>query len=534
MRPFLIAMFLLFGGTSRAQEPHTAIPVHSALTPKLPAPIGEFTSTPPEFTLIPHGKGARHGRAWVRTVGDGLLIAGKMEGGPPDFPGDKNEILLKDHVEIWLATSREVEMPEVGWANYFGETTLPKGSDSCAEWQPVLQGENDTRKNCRDWADRQLRYRRYLKRLFVRQWLVAPGVSIESFATPAYREILTRFGGEQEVYVNEGPRLLKPQGDVRTWITNDGSGYSFQIFVPFTALPPLSSLKLSELYLMVDVFGPAPTGKKTGAYSTSSPARAYGDPKSFTALRLDSPANYRLTPCDLPLMGLDRRKELSEDDPTHDAWFMPSTNPESPYESEIFILINDINSSRYEPDGLSPGIRLTHYFWKNVGPEEWVCGPPLSYRNHSQFESFPYLVSKVGFSTKRLPDGDLLIKTGPRVYNWESQAQCGACPYTQLKIFDLRKDAKLFGALGLGDQIDGSSLISQDFTMSPDWSEVTQYDKKTDQNGEPGPWSSTTYCLAVDTKQYQTSVHVYKPCGHKDNVQPPNPPVLKELRDWQN
>jgi hypothetical protein len=534
MRPFLIAMFLLFSGTARAQEPPAPIIVHPAPTAKPPEPVGEFTKTPPDITLIPHGDRARHGRVWVRSVGDGLLIAGKMEGGEPVFPKDKNEILSKDHIEIWLATSTDVEMPEVGWANYWGETLLPKGSISCADWQPVRQGDNDTREKCREWADRQLRYRRSLKRLFVRQWVVAPGFSIESFATPAYHELLTRFGGENEVYVNDGPKLLKPRGDVRTWITNEGSGYSFQVFVPFSALPPLPWLKLSELRLMVDVFGPAPTGKKTGAYSTSSPARIYGDPKTFNALRLDSPVNYRLTPCNLPLLGTDKREELSEDDPTHDAWFVPSTNPESPYESEIFILINDINSSRYEPSGLSPGIRLTHYFWNNVGPEEWVCGPPLSYQNHRQFERFPFVVSKEGFSTRRLADGDLLVRTGPRVYNWGSQGQCGACPYTQLKIFDLRKDAKLFGALGLGDQIDGSSLISQDFNMSPDWSEVTQYDKKTDGDGEPGPWSSTTYCLAVDTKQYETSVHVYKPCGHKDNVQPPNPPVLKELRDWQN
>lgn len=252
---------------------------------------------------------------------------------------------------------------------------------------------------------------------------------------------------------------------------------------------------------------------------------------------MDPPVNYRLTPRNLPLRGLDRREELSEDEPSHPAWSVPEHESGSSYESEAFILINDIDSSRYEPGGLSPGVRQTHYFWNSVGPEEWVCGPPLSYREHSEVASFPYGVSKEGFSTKRLPDGDLLIKTGPRVYNWESQAQCGACPYAELKIFDLRKDGKIFGALSLGDRMDGpcpGCLLSQDFTTSPDWSEITQYDEKADENSEPSPWSSTTYCLTVDTKQYETSVHVYKPCGHKDNVQPPNPPVLKELRDWQS
>jgi len=93
---------------------------------------------------------------------------------------------------------------------------------------------------------------------------------------------------------------------------------------------------------------------------------------------------------------------------------------------------------------------------------------------------------------------------------------------------------KIFTALSLGERMYGrcpACFMSQDFTVSPDWSQVTKYDEKEDENGEHGPWSSTAYCLTVDTKENETSAHVYKPCGHKDNVQPPDPPVLKELRD---
>ncbi len=540
MRPFFVAMLLL-GVTARAQEQPAPIIVHPAQAGEFPVSMGDFTNTPPDITLIPHGEGARQGQIWVRKASDGLLVVGKMDGGAPHFPKDRNEILSKDHIEIWVAGSPDVEMPEVGWADYFGENSLPNGADSCAEMYqglPDSANPKDIERKCRNWADRQLRYRGYLKRLFVRQWLVAPGYSIESFATPAYHEILTRFGGEKAMYVNGGPSVLKPRGDVRMWMSTDQSGYSFQILVPFRALPPLSSMKLSDLYFLVDVFSPAASDEKTGAYATSSTTRVYGDPKTFNALRLDPPVNYHLTPCNLPLLGLDTREELGEKPPSHPAWFVPSTNPATSYEAEAFVLMNDIASNQPDPVELSPGIRLTHYFWNRVAPKEWVCGSPLIYLSHGHSEEFPYTVSKDGFGKKRLPGGDVLIKTGPREYTWGGQGYCGACPYTELAIFDLTKDGKIFRALALGARIDGGCpgcLTSQDFTLSPDWSQVIEYDQKYDQeadeNGDPGPWSSTSYCLAVDTEEYETSFHFYKQCGQKENVQPPNPPVLKELRN---
>ncbi len=41
----------------------------------------------------------------------------------------------------------------------------------------------------------------------------------------------------------------------------------------------------------------------------------------------------------------------------------------------------------------------------------------------------------------------------------------------------------------------------------------------------PGPWSSTTYCLGDSG---------YRECGKKDKVPPPDPPALKELRQGKN
>jgi len=58
-----------------------------------------------------------------------------VDGGPPDFPRNKNLILERDHVAIWLAGAKDPELPPIGWGNQFQEeVTLPTGADSCSDW----------------------------------------------------------------------------------------------------------------------------------------------------------------------------------------------------------------------------------------------------------------------------------------------------------------------------------------------------------------------------------------------------------------
>jgi hypothetical protein len=492
-----------------------------------PAPMGFFTQVPADITLVRHGNGARNGQLWIRTSVEGLFVAGTVDGDLPDFPHTKEQILSKDHVELWLSGSPDIDLPPIGWGDQFGDTVLPKGPDSCADWaKPFARpGAPDLEKMCKDWAALQVRYRAYLKKLFVREWVVSPDYAVESFATPAYDEIQKDFSKLGDDF----PEIMKPKGSVKMFLFPEQSGYSFQISIPFEALPPLPSLSQGELYFSLDVFNAMPAGKNTAAYSTSSPARVNGKADTFNLLRLEVPFRFSLTPCQMPLAGIDKRGAY------HPAWFIPERGPGNEYESEAFILVNDPAGYRYDPAGLSPGVRTTDYFWKDAGPGEWICGPHLTYRKGGQSQSFPYTISEDGFDTRRLPDGDLLIKTGPRVWYSEfGSGQCGACPRTDLRIFDLTKSMKLFGALGLGDVMNSPRLFSQDFTVSPDWSEITEYDLKGDEESQPGSWSSTTWCLKPESEKEQAEGHTYEKCGEKEGVQPPNPPVLKELRNWEN
>jgi hypothetical protein len=184
---------------------------------------------------------------------------------------------------------------------------------------------------------------------------------------------------------------------------------------------------------------------------------------------------------------------------------------------------NDTGGYAEGPEALSPIARPVHYFWHGIAESEWICGPHLSYRKGEKTRNFDVQVDEGGFDVHRLPGGDLLIKVGPRVYGVNSSGQCGACPRTELKILQLSPDMKIHEVLQLGGVIDTGTGVSQDFTVSPDWSQVVQYDQHgLTELGQPQAWSSTTWCFGESK---------YEECGHKDNVTPPDPPVLKELRN---
>jgi len=477
--------------------------------------INEYTSVPPDINLTPQAEGARRGRLLDSNIGKGLLIAGDIEDGPPDFPHNKDSLLAKDHIEIWLAAAVDPALPPIGWGHQFGENTLPNGADSCVDnLEAPRDSSPEALRACREWAAKQQKYRRYFQRLFLRQWVLAPDYAIESYAAPAYEEIASRFASKQEI-----PELLKPRGTPRFWYSPSAKGYTFQVLIPYGIFPPLPSLDLRNLRLLVDVFSAAPAGKKMGTFSGSSPVRVWAKPETFNSLHIDPPRVFRMTPCDLPLSGTDIYGKV------RDAWFIPQEEQKGEYESDAFLIVNGAAGYRYEPAGLSPNVRPIHDFWISVRPGEWVCGPQLAHKKDNQGTVFKQRVEAEGLATHRLPNEDLLVKIGPLVsYSEFGSGQCGTCPRTELDVYRLTPDNKIYEALKLGDVIAelGPSPQAQDFTVSPDWSQITEYDQEQDdEKGTPGTWSSTTYCLK--------NSH-YEKCGNKSDVVPPNPPILKELR----
>lgn len=525
MRSLRTVLLLFAASTLFAQNPPISVPQMQPTV--LEGSVAAFKSMPPDITLIPHGPGARNGHLWIRNIGYALVIAGEVFGGPPDFPKNQNWILSKDHIEVWLAAASDVPMPVIGWGNQFDQNEFPKGPDSCADFGKGEPGAPDPiaqrQKKCREWVATQQRYRPVFKRLFMRQWLLTDYYSVESYATPAFEAITRNFASDQGPYSEEVPAMLKPQGKVqiwvsRDWVSHDRPAYTFQIVIPYTSFPPLPTLEVRDLRLMVDVFSPAPVGKKMGPFSTSSPLRVFGKPETFNAIRLDPARTFKMTPCDLGLAGADKYRD------EHPGWFIPHVDESLGWQSDAFILVNESRGYAYEPEGLSPVVRPIHNFWHPMATGEWVCGPDLAYRKGETFKHLGETVGEEGFDAKRMPDGTLLIKSGPRVYGSEfGSGQCGACPRVDMRLFAVDKDFKLYEALDLGGLIDTGTGQSEDFTISDDWVKVTQFEEEpmTD-SGDPAPWSATTWCLESNE---------YEKCDEKKDVQPPDPPVLKELRN---
>jgi TonB family protein len=527
LRIIPLLFFFSIAAPAWAQEagaqPAAPVVVHPIQLVGWPKSIDQFTNVPPDITLVPRGAGARHGQLWIRTVSSypnvGLCIAGKVDGGQPFFPHARDLILSKNHIEIWLAGSRDVDLPEMGWNAQSEQVKLPKGAESCADWANNAVGEaGDLVKGCQEWAASQVRYRQYFQRLFVRQWLLAPDDQIESFATPAFAHIAGSYTRDQL------DQFMKPQGNLHVSIFHEPSGYSFVVFIPFEAFPPLPKLDISDLYLLVDVFNAAPAGKKEGVYSTSSPARVWGKAGTFNALRLDPALSFLLTPCKFP---------LSETTQERFTWVLPKLD-KGPYLSKTFIIENKRGcAGSWETGVLSPSVTLSPYFWMDARREigVWVCGPNLTIAKEGKSEAYLDEVSDEGMEYKQMPDGHLLIKFGPSVGGLGGGCGAGqAVPVTDLRIYDLSKDLQLNGALALGDTIDGDTYQAEEFTLSPDWSQVTEYDLLGSTNQAAGTWESNTWCLKANGENGQGG-YVYKNCGSKENVQPPRAQVLPQGSD---
>jgi hypothetical protein len=72
------------------QAPHVTVAEISPTV--IGGSINEYTSAPPDILPTPQGEGSRTGRLWIRNTGKGLLIAGDVEGGAPDFPRDNRRL----------------------------------------------------------------------------------------------------------------------------------------------------------------------------------------------------------------------------------------------------------------------------------------------------------------------------------------------------------------------------------------------------------------------------------------------------------
>ena len=168
-----------------------------------PVPQGIYAA-PPTMSLIPHSPLAHAGSVWLRSTPNGLHIFGRVQASDDNFrwPRQKSEMLSSDHVEVWLAASPDVSMPDIGWGNQFGPNVLASGKDCAKLLTDINNGSVPQIAACERWYNQQTQYRQYLRRLFVRQWLIAGDEStgrahvFEDFASAAWAGLSTSFFSE--------------------------------------------------------------------------------------------------------------------------------------------------------------------------------------------------------------------------------------------------------------------------------------------------------------------------------------------------
>ncbi len=504
---------------------------------------------PPTLTLIPHSPQAHTGKVWLESTDEGLHIWGKVQADEQGFhwPKEKSEMLSSDHVEVWLAGSPDVSMPAIGWGNQFGQDELASLTD-CKQQGDVQRTDTTATEqiqSCERWYNEQVRYREYLPRLFVRQWLLAgagryagggnggtlaTGHSFEDFASTAWA------GLSATLFPEDLPTALKPRqedgfvaetdDEMRQTTRTDGSGkpygwsvrsgYFFHVFIPYSAFPPVQQLKLTDLYLAVDVFSAASAGHKMGEYSSTAPARQWGKPETFNHLQLTVPHAFSFTPCDY---------KIEQDDlygNKHAAWFFPTVPGIDADLHSTVALVNPAGGYMYEPAGISPEASQATYFWKKLANGATVCGPRLAWRNDAEIKRSKFIVDQNYLEAKSLPDGWSLLRSGPSTHTHSQfgSGMCGSCEIVDFDIFAVSPQGEITSALHIDQDLSGEreSPSGADLSIAPDWTKITLYREFEEPNNN---WTSVTYCL---------NGHVFEQCGESKKATPPDPANFKELR----
>jgi len=540
---FAVLAFAVNSPTQIYAQTEAVISVPGISPKDVPQASQNIYATPPTLSLIPHSPQAHSGNIWLRSADDGLHIWGKVEADEQGFhwPQQKSEMLSSDHIEVSLATSTAVPMPEIGWGNQFGTTQLASLKDCANQTDPRTGDAASGVKHCERWYNEQVQYRQDLRRLFVRQWLIAGAAysgshSFEDFASTAYAGLSANF------FPEDLPDALKPKSEGSLTVEiipdfrpetrqnatgaaykyNRKIGYHFHLTIPYTAFPPAQPLRLTDLYLMVDVFSSAPAGHKMGEYSSTAATRQWGQPASFNHIRLGSPRAFSVTPCDFEPEQQDLYGK------SYPAWFFPTQALKDTALRSTFALINPAGGYMYAPASVSPTVELSKYFWKELAAGAVVCGPDLAWRYGSTIKRTKFVVDEEHFEAKTLPDGWTLLRSGPTPSTLSrfGSGQCGSCLVMDFDIYAVSQQGEITPALALHEDLTANEgqPSGADLTIAPDWKQIILYRDIMDpkQTGPTATWTSTTYCL---------DGHVYKQCGESRQAQPPDPPHFKEFRE---
>jgi hypothetical protein len=450
--------------------------------------IGEWDHKAPSFGRY---ESWGHNPIWIARSSQGLVFAGSADALP--LAHDQGELLTKGHLELWLSLSDEIKMPPISWS----------GDDATDD---TCDGYDDSSKlACLQWYRDQAIYRRKLKALFIRMWRIAPNLIEEAHATASYASLT-----EPE---QKSALQLKPSGQlVAKFSVTESQNFTYEILVPWEAFPPADRLHLERVKLALNLVD------SDDVRVTTEPTLGDLRRSAMRSLAVVPPIVVHFTPCEYPLTGMSGEPAF---------FFLGS----SLTVRRAFTFENGLPCcgavTLQEAKAISPYFTLVEHFVQRLGPGEFLCGSPITYKRGSVIQRFPFELGPgpglypglypraqppATLAVLRLPNGTRLIRDGPWLaFQKQTYTMCAACPFTQLTIFSLAPSGEIKEALTLGGRVGDIGLAEYNIEMSSDWRTVTEFRN----NGEM--WVSRKFCLNGET---------YRACGEDSRSPAPTHGLL--------
>jgi hypothetical protein len=487
--------------------------------------LEEWESLSPQFRQAATHR-APAATVWVGSVADGLALAGVTawtapeEGNPDAGLRDGRQVIV-----LRLVDGSETELPPIGWGHQFGFEALER-EEECDQ---LNVGADE----CRDWFRAQGPYRRRLRRLFRRTWVFERGHAGEVEATAAL--------GELDPLARRRLALLEPAElprIVRSRAAGTGAAdpeEAFEILIPWEAFPPIRGLVLSSLRLGVEL--------RVSDPAAEPPEQ---DLEEAELLRFDlaRPRQYVLTPCEFGLENvlidpnalIESEHDLARRLPSDFALYFMQPSRGLIVRS-LLVVDNEAEGYLYwpEPTTISPAVFQATFFARELRPGETLCGPIVTYKRGeavsesvalTRVPSRPWEygsdmeVEADHVEWRELPDGDLLLKEGPRIwYSPFGSGQCGACPRVSLELYRIDRESvsvhPMFAYYGV-DQWSGDPEAGIEIEVSDDWQTVTVYQGTFDYDTDPGVarWTAAIHCVPEGSDRYEV-------CEERDPVPPP-------------
>lgn len=459
--------------------------------------IAEWEALAPSAPLFASGKPAdKRGRVWIAQSDAGIVVAGLM-------PQQKDSTTAKTHsvsLELAVASIKELTLPPISWSFRTPDPGYYRSAADCTQMTP--SDAQYSISECKQWVNEQLKRRAQMSAAFIRQWVLSNAAAANSvFELPRSAE-LADFQPHAPVAIDFKQRQTSANSGVKE--------RSFELLIPWSALPATDQLRLEVVYLSIAV--------STSVLVNPAP------PRDFFAIALPSPREFAVTRCHTPVLG------VTNGVASH-GYFLPNAGVAT---GEVLAFFNIAPAYPDAPEGIdSPTATGTLHQDTELADGQFLCWPLLAYQDNRR--QSPALRPRDDLTGQPIPllhredgtlsdainasaanwadalqwlvidGGNLLVRQGPAAKDFDGNGAgaCGMCARTDLNFWYLDRAAGTFKQIfRAGDVISlqgfmpGTSLPPT-IKVSADWRTVTVAPFEA-----YGELHSLRFCLSKGGQQY--------------------------------